>query len=102
MALPALGWKVQAWVPCAPTLASSHRCHASSLHEEWGASQPPPMVTLLPSSSASPVLGHPVPAAGTALLLRHSPRTASAARSRGAAWLGAVVGKREVDGGRAG
>lgn len=40
MALPALGWKVQVWVPCAPTLTSSHCCHASSLREKQGASQP--------------------------------------------------------------
>lgn len=39
MALPALGWKVQEWVPCAPLLTSSHCCHAFSLWEEWGASQ---------------------------------------------------------------
>lgn len=102
MALPALGWKVQVWVPCAPTLTSSHRCHASSLSEERGGSQPhcggPTLLThcqpcpgatlspqpALPCSSCT-CLGKPV------LLI-----------ARGSVAPGVVMRRCEVDGDRAG
>jgi len=59
MRLLALGWKVQAWVPCAPTLTSSHRCHASSLGREQGASQrqrggPAALARCRPCAAAAP------------------------------------------------
>lgn len=53
MALPALGWKVQAWVLCAPLLTSLHCSHASSLWEEWRASQSHQSV---PTASIPPAL----------------------------------------------
>lgn len=82
MALPALGWKVQVWVPSAPTLTSLHCCHASSLHEERGASRSQ-------CGGSIPLTccwGHPVPAASAASLLLHFPRTGSAACS----WRGCL------------
>ena len=102
MALPALGWKVQAWVSCALTLTSSHRCHASSLHEEPGASQshhggPTPLAHCQPCSGATL---SPQPA-----LPRSSctcPGKPALPVVRRAVWLGVVVGRCEVNGGRAG
>lgn len=86
MALPALGWKVQVWVPCTPTLASSHRCHASSLREE-GEPVSPTVAAPLPRPLPALLWGHTVPTASAASLLLHLPRKASAARS----WRGSVA-----------
>lgn len=52
MGLLAVGWKVQAWLPCVPVLASSHCCHVSSLcGREWAAGHPA-VLALPPSLSA--------------------------------------------------